>query len=182
MTSQSRSAGPCVVKLTEYAHRMFMYIHCTVQTLRCITWHYRQRTATRIRDRGIEGPRRLLGGGGPSGPASLQRSRAAGPTPTPLRGCAPRAGEQPRQSKPPGAAPSLEFPHERQAITVCSVGSRSPPAVLHGRVSVQYTPILCLSRARAHSASSTGLSLLREIEWRCDCTLSVLPHDVLQEL
>ena len=51
MTSQSRSAGPCVVKLTEYAHRMFMYIHCTVQTLRCITWHYRQRTATRIRDR-----------------------------------------------------------------------------------------------------------------------------------
>ena len=50
MTSQSRSAGPCVVKLTEYAHRMFMYIHCTVQTLRCITWHYRQRTA-RIRDR-----------------------------------------------------------------------------------------------------------------------------------
>ena len=51
MTSRSRSAGPCVVKLTEYAHRMFMYIHCTVQTLRCITWHYRQRTATRIRDR-----------------------------------------------------------------------------------------------------------------------------------
>ena len=28
----------------------------------------------------------------------------------------------------------------------------------------------------------TGLSLLREIEWRCDFMLSVLPHDVLQEL
>ena len=35
-------------------------------------------------------------------------------------------------------------------------------------------------RASAHSR--TDLSLLREIEWRCDFMLSVLPHDVLQEL
>ena len=179
MTSRSRSAGPCVVKLTEYAHRMFMYIQCTVQTLRCITWHYRQRTATRIRDRRPSAVTRRRRAQRARQLTTQPRCRADTHAAARLRA----PGRQTAASEQaPGVAPSLEFPHERQAITVCSVGSRSPPAVLHGRVSVQYTPILCLSRARAHSASSTGLSLLREIEWRCDCTLSVLPHDVLQEL
>ena len=155
MTSQSRSAGPCVVKLTEYAHRMFMYIHCTVQTLRCITWHYRQRTATRIRDRGIEGPRRLLGGGGPSGPASLQRSRAAGPTPTPLRGCAPRAGEQPCQSKPPrgtvARVPSRETGHH---CLLCGL-SFSPRGVAWSSICAVYT----------HSVSVQSESTQRKQYW-----------------
>ena len=40
-TSRSRCAYLCVIKLAEYAHMMFMYTQYDVQTLRCITWHYR---------------------------------------------------------------------------------------------------------------------------------------------